>query len=42
MNNSLPKEYIPFNKVWVCSNIFDDGKIIFSNLTKNPYFFDRS
>lgn len=37
MNNSLPKEYIPFNKVWVCSNIFHDGKIIFS-IDENPIF----
>ncbi|MBE0406788.1 hypothetical protein ACT3TI_08130 [Psychrobacter sp. AOP22-C1-22] len=37
MNKQLPKEYSPFNKVWVCSNTFNEGEIIFE-VEGNPVF----
>lgn len=37
MNKQLPKEYIPFNSVWVCNNTFNEGEIIFE-VEGNPVF----
>jgi hypothetical protein len=33
----LPKEYIPYEHVWVCGNIFDNGKILIE-IEGNPVF----
>jgi hypothetical protein len=33
----LPKEYIPYEHVWVCGNIFDNGKILIK-IEGNPIF----
>lgn len=37
MNKKLPKEYIPFKEVWVCSNKFDSGNVIFE-IDDTPVF----
>lgn len=37
MNKQLPKEYNPFSRVWVCSNTFNEGEIIFE-VEGNPVF----
>lgn len=38
MNKSdLPKEYTPYEHVWVCGNIFDNGKILIE-IEGNPVF----
>lgn len=33
----LPKEYIPYEKVWVCRNIFNKGLVLFE-VEGNPVF----
>jgi len=33
----LPKEYIPYEHVWVCGNTFDNGKILIE-IEGNPVF----
>ncbi len=33
----LPNEYIPYKKIWVCGNIFNNGKILFE-LEGKPIF----
>ncbi|WP_367105037.1 hypothetical protein [uncultured Psychrobacter sp.] len=41
MINKLPEEYVPFNKVWVCSNTFNNGNVILEVDSKPVFLIGR-